>query len=192
MIFKLFKFSGKAGVHLYTWLIKGAFRSFGKRSRIGRGAKLVEPGLIEIGDFVSIGEQAWLNAKDDRGDGQPTLKIGSGTYIGRQVQINAWQDVVIGNDVLIADRVLISDADHNFKDHKAPISRQGDDFKGRVVIGSGAWIGIGAVILPGVTLGRNTIIAANAVVSKSVPDFAIAGGVPAILINFRKEVSHEH
>jgi carbonic anhydrase/acetyltransferase-like protein (isoleucine patch superfamily) len=192
MFFKIYKFSIKAGVHLYTWLIKSAFHSFGKRSRIGRGAKLVEPGLIEIGDFVSIGEQAWLNAKDDRGDGQPTLKIGSNTYIGRQVQINAWRDVVIGNDVLIGDRVYISDADHNFKDNNAPIKRQGEHFKGTVVIESGAWIGIGAVILPGVTLGRNAIIAANAVVTKSVPDFAIAAGVPAIIIKLRKGASYDH
>ena len=192
MFFKLFKFSSKAGVHLYTWLIKGVFCSFGNRSRIARGAKLVEPGLVEIGNFVSIGEQAWLNAKDDRGDGQSTLKIGSGTYIGRQVQINAWRDVVIGNDVLIADRVFISDADHNFEDPMTPIGLQGDDFKGRVVIESGAWIGIGAVILPGVSIGRNAIIAANSVVTKSVQDFAIAGGVPAKIIKFQEGVSHEH
>jgi acetyltransferase-like isoleucine patch superfamily enzyme len=160
-------------------------------SRIGFGAKLPQPRLIEIGDSVSIGEQAWLNTKDDCGDGRTTLRIGRGAYIGRFVQINAWQDVVIEDDVLIADRVFISDADHNYEDLETPIRHQGDRFKGGVLIGTGAWVGIGAVILPGVRLGKHSIVAANAVVTKSVPDFAIAGGVPARIIKFQEGISDE-
>ncbi len=83
---------------------------------------------------------------------------------------------------MIADRVFISDADHLFVDKETPIKLQGDDFLGPVVLMEGCWIGIGAVILPGVTVGRNAIVAANAVVTRDVPDRVIVGGVPARLI----------
>jgi acetyltransferase-like isoleucine patch superfamily enzyme len=174
-IYKVLNFS-------YSFLMSIQFAEWGNRSRIGRGAKLIDAHLIRIGSGVLISEQAWLNAKDDRGDGLSTLSIGDGTYIGRLVQINAWQSVTIGSNVLIADRVFISDADHNFADTNTPIRLQGDSFRGAVVLQDGCWIGIGAVILPGVTIGRNAIVAANAVVTKDVPTCAIVGGIPAKVI----------
>jgi acetyltransferase-like isoleucine patch superfamily enzyme len=163
----------------YTLVVGSQFASWGRGSRIGRRARIVGGELVHIGRGVTIGEQAWMNAKDDRGDGAPTLRIGDGTYIGRFVQINAWRNVVIGKDVLIADRVLISDADHNYSDTNVPIRLQGDSFRGAVILQEGCWIGIGAVILPGVTVGRNSVVAANAVVTKDVPDRVVVGGVPA-------------
>jgi acetyltransferase-like isoleucine patch superfamily enzyme len=166
----------------YTLAIRAQFASWGRGSRIGRGAKIVGPQLVHIGRGVRIGEQAWLNAKDDRGDGAPTLHVADGTYIGRFVQINAWRNVVIGKDVLVGDRVLISDADHNYSATNVPIRLQGDSFCGDVILREGCWIGIGAVILPGVTIGRNSVVAANAVVTKDVPDCVVVGGIPAKII----------
>jgi acetyltransferase-like isoleucine patch superfamily enzyme len=166
----------------YTLVRRNQFASWGRGSRIGRGAKIVGPQLVHIGNGVTIGEQVWMNAKDDRRDGAPTLHIGDGTYIGRFVQINAWRNVAIGNDVLVADRVLISDADHNYSNTDIPIRRQGDSFCGEVILREGCWIGIGAVILPGVTIGRNSVVGANAVVTKDVPDCVVVGGIPAKII----------
>jgi acetyltransferase-like isoleucine patch superfamily enzyme len=105
--------------------------------------------------------------------------ISSGSYIGRFVQINAWHEVIIEQNVLIADRVYISDSEHNFRDRQIPIRLQGESYKGAVRLRSGCWIGIGAVILPGVTVGRNSVVAANAVVREDVPDFTVVGGIPA-------------
>jgi acetyltransferase-like isoleucine patch superfamily enzyme len=167
----------------YTLIIGSQFGSWGRGSRIGRGAKIVGSQLVRVGSGVAIGERAWINAKDDRGDGAPTLDIGDGTYIGRFVQINAWRSVVIGHDVLIADRVFISDSDHIYADTNVPIRRQGDSFRGPVVLRQGCWVGIGAVILPGVTIGRNSVVAANAVVTKDVPDCVVVGGIPAKVIS---------
>lgn len=163
----------------YTLAMRSRFGAWGPDSRLGRGARLVEPRLVCVGSRVVIGEQAWLNAKDDRADGQPTLRIGDGTYIGRLVQINAWRQVEIGRDVLIADRVFIGDADHRFADTTVPIRRQGDQFAGAVTLRDGCWLGIGAVVLPGVTIGRNAVVAANAVVTRDVADFTVVGGIPA-------------
>ena len=150
---------------------------------MGRGAKLDSPHLIAVGTGVSIGQYAWLNAKDDRSTGTPTLHIGDGAHIGRFVQINAWRSVNIGKRALIADRVFISDADHNYENPDLSIMEQGDSFKGSVSLGDGCWIGIGAVILPGVTIGNNAVVAANAVVTRSVPDFSVAAGVPARIVS---------
>ena len=168
--------------YLYTLAMRSSFAAWGPRSRLGRHAKLVEPHLIHVGDGVAFGERAWLNAKDERGDGMPTLRIGDDTVIGRLAQINAWRSVTIGRDVLIADRVFISDADHNYSDADTPIRLQGDTFRGAVTLEDGCWIGIGAVILPGVTIGRNAVVAANAVVTRDVPGRAIVGGIPARVI----------
>ena len=166
----------------YSLAMSRSFAAWRPRSRLGRRAKLVEPRLVHVGRDVILGEQAWLNAKDDRGDGRPTLLIGDGTYIGRFTQINAWRCVTIGSNVLIADRVFISDADHNYADTNTPVLLQGDSFVGPVILRDGCWIGIGAVVLAGVTIGRNAIVAANAVVTKNVPDGAVVGGIPAKII----------
>lgn len=178
----LMSLAGRLLDRLYVLGVRGAFATWGANSRIGRGARLVAPHLICVGRNVRVGEQAWLNAKDDRCDGAPTLTIGDGSYIGRGVQINAWQSVRIGSNVLVADRVFISDADHNFRDPATPIRLQGDAFVGPVVLENGCWIGIGAVILPGVSIGRNSVVAANAVVTRSVPPCSVVGGIPARVI----------
>jgi carbonic anhydrase/acetyltransferase-like protein (isoleucine patch superfamily) len=172
----------KTLTYAYTLAMRSSFAAWGARSRLGRRAKLVEPQLIHVGHGVTLGEGAWLNAKDERGDGMPTLRIGDDTSIGRLAQINAWRSVTIGCNVLIADRVFISDADHSYLDTDTPILLQGDGFRGAVILRDGCWIGIGAVILPGVTIGRNAVVAANAVVTRDVPDRAIVGGIPAKII----------
>ena len=181
-LFAAIRFFYKILSYSYSHIVSYQFDLWGKGSRLGRGAKLIGPNLIQVGCNVLIGELAWLNAKDDRGDGEVTLTISDNVYIGRLVQINAWQSVTIKKNVLIADRVFISDADHNYIDTSTPIPFQGDSFQGAVTLCEGCWIGIGAVILPGVTIGRNAVVAANAVVTKSVPDYAIVGGVPAKII----------
>ena len=97
--------------------------------------------------------------------------------------MNAYQSVKIGDEVLIADRVYISDSTHNSKDLEKSIISQGTSFKAAVVIENGAWIGINACILPGVNIGENAIIGANSVVVKDVEKNSIVSGVPAKKIN---------
>jgi len=174
---------------LYTALQRWRFAQWGSSSRLEYPAKLMSPHLVSVGDRVRICADAWLNAKDDRGDGQRTLRIGNGTYIGRMVQINAWREVDIAANVLIGDRVLIMDADHYFDCADLPICAQGDGFKGTVRLLEGCWIAAGAVIMPGVTIGRNSVVAANAVVTSDVPDRTVVGGVPAKIIRYFNQVN---
>jgi acetyltransferase-like isoleucine patch superfamily enzyme len=173
---------GRAFDLCHTLIVRSSFASWGSRSRIKRGARLENPHLIIVGSGVAIWECAWLNAKDDQANNVPTLHIGDGAYIGRLVQINAWRSVHIESNVMIADRVFISDSDHNFSELEVPIKLQGDSFRGAVRLERGCWIGIGAVILPGVTIGRNAIVASNAVVTHDVPAHSVAAGVPARIV----------
>jgi len=178
----LLELGNKTSILVYTLLMRSAFYGWGKGSRLGKHAKLVGIELINVGRGVILGDHIWLNAKASDKCRAPTLNIGDGTYIGRFVQVNAWRSVNIGKDVLIADRVFISDADHNYTDTQEPIIKQGDSFMGAVTLCDGCWIGIGAVVLPNVRIGKNAVIAANSVVTRDVPDYAVAGGVPAKII----------
>jgi len=166
----------------YSFLIKMRVRSWGRNSRILAPATIIGGGGITVGERVTIREHAWLNARSDWPDGRSTLTIGDGVYIGRFVQINAWSEVEIESDVLVGDRVYISDAEHHFENREIPVLLQGDFFKGPVRLRTGCWIGIGAVILPGVTVGKNAVVAANAVVRCDVPDYTVVGGVPARIL----------
>jgi acetyltransferase-like isoleucine patch superfamily enzyme len=141
-------------------------------------ANINNPKKIEIGNNVSIAEYCWLNCIEDSKN-EISLKIGNNCSIGRFAHINAYEKVVLEDFVLISDRVHISDVSHIYRNENIPIMNQGAEFQGSVVIKNGAWIGIGAVILPGVNIGRNSIVGANAVVTKDVPDFHVAKGIPA-------------
>ena len=84
--------------------------------------------------------------------------------------------VVIEDNVLIGPEVKITTVDHDFYD------RHNLFHFGKVTIKENAWIGIGAIICPGVTIGKNAVVAAGAVVTKDVPDNVVVGGVPAKVI----------
>jgi acetyltransferase-like isoleucine patch superfamily enzyme len=154
----------------------------------GRGLQIIfpatikNPGSVSVGDMVVIREHAWLNC-EARADF--ALSIGSGTYIGRFVHVNAGLSVVIEDQVLIADRVHISDHQHAHADLSRAIVAQGVTDPEPVRLREGSWIGVGAVVMPGVTVGRGAIVAANAVVTRDVGEFEIVGGVPATVIGTR-------
>ena len=149
--------------------------------RIGKGSNLIQPNRMRVGPNVTIGERSIINFYKE--NSIPSLYIGKNTKIGRDFQLNAYQSVKIGDEVLIADRVYISDSTHNSNDLNKSIISQGTSFKAAVVIENGAWIGINACILPGVNIGKNAIIGANSVVVKDVDKNSIVSGVPAKKIN---------
>ena len=176
---KILIFVEKIRTIIYSYIISLAFKSCGKKFRIHYPSIICYSKSIEIGENVTIANNAWLNCKINPAR-RATLTIGKGTWIGRFVHINAFEKVIIEDNVLIADRVHISDTTHDYKDLDVPISKQGESIGGRVLIKSGSWLGVGCVILPGVTIGRNAVVGANAVVTKDVPDNYVARGVPAV------------
>ncbi len=166
---------------VWTTLVRGRFRRFGAKSAIEPLCALNFPSCVEIGERVHMREHAWINCVP-REDGKPTLVIDDGCYLGRFLHINAFNDIHIEADVMIADRVYIADTDHHYKDPNVPIMHQGDQVKGPVLLKKGCWIGTGAVILPGVTVGRNAVVGPNTVLHKDVPDHGMAFGNPAKVV----------
>jgi acetyltransferase-like isoleucine patch superfamily enzyme len=93
--------------------------------------------------------------------------------------------VSIGEQCIVADRVMLIDFDHNVAEVERPIRLQGI-YKREVRVGNNVWIGYGAQILRGVTVGDNAIIGASSVVNKDVPANAVVAGVPAQIIRMRE------
>ena len=109
------------------------------------------------------------------------LSIGRSCVFGYNNHIACVKSVKIGNFVLTANNVYISDNIHQYEDIKKPILHQPVKFKKAVKIGDGSWIGENVSII-GASVGRNSVIGANSVVTNDIPDFSVAVGVPAKVI----------
>jgi acetyltransferase-like isoleucine patch superfamily enzyme len=163
-----------------TSIHKHRFHSFGRKSKIGKHCRFIGANKIIIAEKVTLGHDVWLNAGELKEVvDSPTLTIGNGVYISARSHINAFKQVQIDDHVLIAENVYIGDTDHNYTNHQIPIIQQGWDFNGPIHLKTGCFIARGAVILAGVTIGKNSVVGANAVVTSDVPDNFIARGIPA-------------
>ena len=116
---------------------------------------------------------------------EPIIVFGDNVSIQKDCHIGAINKIIIGNNVFIGGKVFITDHSHGDTNSislgSAPAERKLYS-KGEVVIENNVWIGEGVVILPGVTVGENSIIGANSVVTKSIPKNSIAAGNPAKII----------
>ena len=135
---------------------------------------------------VELGRWSWLGHGTKIRCHEGTVAIGAKTVMGQECTISAYQHVSIGRECVIADRVMLIDFDHGMVEVERPIRLQGI-YKRDVRVGNNVWIGYGACILRGVTVGDNAVIGTNAVVTEDVPDNAVVGGVPARVIRMRDE-----
>lgn len=155
------------------------FRMLGRNTCLFQPMQINNPRGISIGDDVFIAHNAWLmGAVNIEAVG---LVIQERTTIGHFAHIVALNSVVIENDVLIADRVFISDSTHTYDVLDVPIKNQPVKFLQPVVIGTESWIGENVCIL-GVSIGKHCIVASNSVVTKDIPDYCVVAGVPAKVI----------
>ena len=178
----------------YPWyLIKRAyittrkrkqFKHFGTHTLLAPGVKIMTPQNISIGNNSSIMSHCIIETYVVSGN-NPQLKIGDRVSLGEYSHITCANKVTIGNGVLTGRFVLITDNSHgnNTKEVAdiAPLAREIHS-NGPVCIGENVWIGDKATILPNVTIGKGCIIAANAVVTKDIPEYSVAAGVPAKVI----------
>lgn len=142
---------------------------------------------IKLGKECSFDQRLRLDAIDEfLGDQfEPIVIIGNSVSIQKDCHIGAINKIVIGNNVLLAGKVYISDHSHGEISSEAlllPPAQRKLYSKGPVIIEDNVWLGEGVVVLPGVTIGANTIVGANAVVTRSIPKNCIAGGNPARII----------
>jgi len=162
------------------------FASKGRKLSVHYTCDIRNPQLIEAGNDIIIHKDVWLHAwPADTSVGNPTLQIGDACLIGRRSHISARNLIVIETDVIISASVLLQDHGHAYEDVSLPIRLQGIARGGRIRIGRGSWVGQGAVIVcteGELTLGRNCVVAANAVVTKSAPPFSVLSGNPARIV----------
>ena len=135
---------------------------------------------IRIGSYSRIGVRCYFLAK-----APGRIVIGENAYINVNCYITSCNGIQIGDNVLIAENVSIRDYDHEYSDTGKPIFLQGLR-DAPIYIGDDVWIGRGVMITSGVTIGKGCIIGANAVVTKDLPDYSIAVGIPARVIRTRK------
>ena len=115
------------------------------------------------------------------------VELGRWSWLGHGTKVRCHEGTVsIGRECVIADRVMLIDFDHGMVEVERPIRLQGI-YKRDVRVGNNVWIGYGACILRGVTVGDNAVIGTNAVVTEDVPANAVVGGVPARVIRMRDE-----
>lgn len=144
---------------------------------------------VMIGSNTSIDRNLWLHCGGRIQDfGKGFFEIGNHSYIGCNAVLGAGGGIRIGSNVLIGQNVNIHSENHIIADTDRLICEQGVSFQG-VTIEDDVWIGSKATILDGVTIGHGAVVAAGAVVTRSVPAFAVVGGVPARIIKSRlKEI----
>jgi lipopolysaccharide O-acetyltransferase len=141
--------------------------------------------LIRVGEGLTTGVGLRLDAFDHGLSGGPLIVIGRHAQINDYVHIAAILRVEIGDDALLASKIFITDHNHGRIDGAGELDgpdtppAQRPEAARAVVIGDRVWIGEGAVVLPGVTIGDGCIIGANAVVTADIPADSIAAGNPA-------------
>lgn len=133
-----------------------------------------------VGRWVHVGAHTAIRAHEG------TMTIGDKCVFGRNDSINCYLDVELGDSVLIADDVYISDFDHKFDDLNVPIKDQGI-VKSRVRIESDVWLATKVTVARGVVIGAGSVVGANAVVTRDLPAFSVAVGAPARVIRDRRK-----
>jgi len=164
------------------------FRSYGNSVGIKFGEiEISNPENISIGDNVSINYGTWIAARPFP-NCTSLLEIGNNTIIGRYNHIYASTSIKIGNSVLFADKVYVSDNLHEYEDITRPILEQPIKQLELVNIGDESWIGEHVSII-GASIGKHCVIGANSVVTHDIPDYSVAVGVPAKVIKRYNHIS---
>lgn len=140
---------------------------------------------VSLGNSVRLLERTWLNVATHDPNGEPTIIIDDNCSVGYDSIISGRNRVHIERNVLIGQQVVIQDHSHAYENPHVPIINQGITEGGRIRIGEGSWIGRGAAILCSrgeLTIGRNCVVSANSVVTRSIPDYCVVFGMPAAII----------
>ena len=194
---------GAVGIALRSIFYKFLFKKVGKGVIFGKSVTIRNPHKIVIGNNVIIDENVMLDAKgvDNKG-----IIICDGVYIGRNTilsckngdiivnknanigfncEVYSLKKVEIGENVLIAAYTYIIGGGHMSSDVETPFRDQEKHAIG-IKIGNNVWLGAKTIVMDGCDIGDNSVIGAGAVVTKSIPDYSVAAGIPAKVIKDRR------
>ena len=158
--------------------LRALSRTFGDGVMVGRGLVFRHPETFEIGSGVFFGEQTMIQGRVDG-----ICRIGDHVWIGPQAYFDA-RDLIIEDSVGFGPGAKVLGSTHTGVPREVPIMQTDLEIR-PVRIGAGVDIGVNAIILPGVTIGRGAIVGAGAVVIEDVKPFSIVAGVPARFIRER-------
>jgi acetyltransferase-like isoleucine patch superfamily enzyme len=158
----------------------------------GPNVNVVSPEQIISPEHISLGETVWIMdhtsiaaQKHYWWSGQsfsPEITIDDYTFINRFSLISSFNKIYIGKKVIIADGVYIADYTHGYQDTEKSVTENPIEVYGTIEIGDGSWIGAHACVFGDLTIGKHCVIGANAVCTRSLPDYSIAVGAPARVV----------
>jgi len=168
-----------------TWTYP--FASVGRRLSAHYSCELARSAanLMSIGNSVIIDRDAWLNIPPNANSDGPIILLDDGTKIGRRCVISAKNRIHIQKNVIFGPSVLVMDHNHAFDQLAIPIDEQGVTDGGSIRIEEGCWIGFGAAVVCSsgeIVIGRNSVIGANSLVTRSIPPYSIVSGNPGRVV----------
>jgi acetyltransferase-like isoleucine patch superfamily enzyme len=196
--------AGALGLWLRSRLFPALLGGCGRNVTFGQGVVLRHPHKIHLGDDVVVDDHVVLDAKGQNNAG---IRVGSGVFIGRNTilsckngditladgvnigfncEVFSASAVTVGARALLAAYTYLVGGDHDFDRVGVPVLEQGRSSRG-IGVGEGAWLGAGVKVLDGSHIGAHAIVGTGAVVTHTVPEYAIAAGVPARVLRDRRE-----
>lgn len=158
------------------------------KSYIGKNYSVISPDKISIGDDFyaedNLKIQAWTIYQNQTFD--PVIDIGGNVSMMENCHISCCNKISIGDGCLLGSNVFVTDnfhGDNSREQLSIPPMMRPLIVRGEVKIGKNVWIGRNVCIMPGVTIGDGAVIGANAVVTKDVPEYSVAVGVPAVIVD---------
>lgn len=185
---KLIKFLKKGKYEKKQSIVRNTYAFFHKRKfgAIGKGSYIWKPLFLSgtryyyLGNNVEIWPGVRIEAIDEW-EGErftPKLEIGNNVIIGQDCHITLAERIIIEDNVLCTSRVTITDISHVTEDKRKAVVNQAITTNPTRIC-EGAFIGVNAVIFPGVTIGKHAVVGANSIVSKDVPDYGMVAAAPA-------------
>jgi len=149
----------------------------------GNVLEALQEDRLQIGAHTLFEPGVWITAP-----GHARIRIGAGCFLNIGVMVAATELVEIGDHCMLANGCFVSDGDHRFDDPDRPVPWQGFTSKGPTQLGDNVWCGAHVVVTGGVQIGERSVIGANSVVTKDIPPFSVAAGVPARVL---RSISYE-
>jgi acetyltransferase-like isoleucine patch superfamily enzyme len=206
IIFLLLKqFPTIVGTYVRPLMYRGTLGKVKGGCLIERDVRLEVPSRIFLSSRVFLGEHCWISAGSIDGEirldndvfiahrctlsGQGGgILIGDHVHVSRNTYINGIGGVEIGRDTMLGPNVVIISGNHDFGRTDIPVRLQGGE-KQKITIGEDVWLAANVCVMPGVTIGKGSIIGAGAVVTRDTPEYSISVGVPAKVVGSRKDKS---